>query len=194
MIQFTENDSKVEEDLLVLRRRLLNNSKELLHLFKQRCEIARSIGELKRSNGLKIRDMTQEDRVKKILGVRDPIEERFINALFELTIMSENENETLLEDLQEDEHEILQEILADLLCSPGDWILTNSCGNMPFVRRALERGAHLVDDICGNVDLHITLSRRDDTSTVSIKRSRWENTSYSRKSFCPRVIKLEVIG
>ncbi len=193
VLPFINNSMEGEESLMELRGMLLKNSRALLRLFQQRRRIARSLGELKRSLDLEIRDIKQEERVMTKLDVRDPMDERFMNAVFELTIMSENPCEITASDSLKNQDEMLQEILAEFFCLPGDMLLTNSGDGVPFIRKAVERGVHLVNDGCDNLDLHITVTRGDHDSNVSIHSFSPKNVSVSEKAVCPRMIRLDVI-
>ena len=95
MVYFIGDSVDKKDELDLLREKLLENSKQLLHLFKERLDLGRSIGEVKRSKNLNLRDRSQELQVLRKLKVTDPIEERFLNILFELTVMSEAQEETI---------------------------------------------------------------------------------------------------
>ena len=142
---------------------------------------------MKRSKNLTLRDRTQELQVLRKLKVTDPIEERFLNILFELTIMSEAQEETIKNP------GTLQEVLAEFICLPGDKISTKECADTPFIRKALSRGAHVVDEDCESFDLRIMISRNTENDCVKIWNiSSHDSANSPKRSDNPRVIKVEV--
>ena len=120
MVYFIGDSVDKKDELDLLREKLLENSKQLLHLFKERLDLGRSIGEVKRSKNLNLRDRTQELQVLRKLKVTDPIEERFLNILFELTVMSEAQEEPLKNNGTIKSPGTLQEVLAEFICLPGE--------------------------------------------------------------------------
>ena len=134
MVYFIGNSVDKNDELDLLREKLLENSKLLLHLFKERLDLGRSIGEVKRSRNMNLRDRTQELQVLRKLKVTDPIEERFLNILFELTVMSEALEEPVKNKGTIKSPGTLQEVLAEFICLPGDKISTKECADTPFIQ------------------------------------------------------------
>ena len=113
MVYFIGDSVDKKDELKLLRETLLENSKQLLHLFKERLDLGRSIGEVKRSKNLNLRNRSQELQVLRKLKVTDPIEERFLNILFELTVMSEAKDEPIKDNSTIISQGTLQEVLAE---------------------------------------------------------------------------------
>ncbi|MCL4480699.1 MAG: chorismate mutase [Candidatus Thermoplasmatota archaeon] len=192
MVYFIGNRNENADNLEILREKLLNNSRSLLQLFQERLDIARLIGEVKRSREIGLRDRHQEIRVREKLGVSDPIEERFLNLLFELTVMSEEADNQSKRNLVFEESEALQVMIADLLFKPGDMISTRADSGLPIIQRAIRRGVHLVDEDQSIYDLHILISRSPRNSAIKILKPGIENAVLSKQAHRPRIIKLEV--
>ena len=192
MVYFIGNRNENADNLEILREKLLNNSRSLLQLFQERLDIARLIGEVKRSREMGLRDRRQEIRVREKLGVSDPIEERFLNLLFELTVMSEEADNQSKRNLVFEESEALQVMIADLLFKPGDMISTRADSGLPIIQRAIRRGVHLVDEDQSIYDLHILISRSPRNSAIKILKPGIENAVLSKQAHRPRIIKLEV--
>lgn len=193
MVYFIGDSVDKKDELDLLREKLLENSKQLLHLFKERLDLGRSIGEVKRSKNLNLRNRSQELQVLRKLKVTDPIEERFLNILFELTVMSEAQEETIKNNGTIKNPGTLQEVLAEFICLPGDKISTKECADTPFIRKALSRGAHVVDEDCESFDLRILISRNTENDCVKIWNiSSHDSANSPKRSDNPRVIKVEV--
>jgi chorismate mutase len=192
VVYFIGNRNENADNLEILREKLLNNSRSLLQLFQERLDIARLIGEVKRSREIGLRDRHQEIRVREKLGVSDPIEERFLNLLFELTVMSEEADNQSKRNLVFEESEALQVMIADLLFKPGDMISTRADSGLPIIQRAIRRGVHLVDEDQSIYDLHILISRSPRNSAIKILKPGIENAVLSKQAHRPRIIKLEV--
>ncbi|MGC8514680.1 MAG: chorismate mutase [Thermoplasmata archaeon] len=193
MVYFIGDSIEKNDSLDLLREKLLENSRSLLQLFKERLELGRSVGELKRSRDLNLRDRNQELQVIRKLNVSEPIEERFLNVLFELTIMSEGlDNQVKSEDTILGAGTI-QEVLAESICLPGDRISTKACADLPFIQRAISKGAHVVSEDCESFDLRILISRDAENDCIKISNisspDSARNVKFTDK---PRVIKLEV--
>jgi chorismate mutase len=193
VIYFIGNSNEKTESLDVLRRKLLKNSRLLLSLFHERLALGRSIGRVKRARALDLRDWAQELHVLRKLSVSDPIEERFFNILFELTIMSERLEEQDKSDISFTGTGELQEMLAESICLPGDRILTDASVDIPFIQKAVRKGAHVVKEDCGIFDLLIRISVKPEDNSVKIwNLSSRDKTTPHERSDKPRVIKLEV--
>lgn len=192
MVYFIGNRNENVDNLEILREKLLNNSRSLLQLFQERLDIARLIGEVKRSREMGLRDRRQEIRVREKLGVSDPIEERFLNLLFELTVMSEEPDTQSKRNLVFEDSEALQVMIADFLFKPGDMISTRADSGLPIIQRAIGRGVHLVDDDQSIYDLHILISRSPGNSAIKILKPGNENAALPKQAHRPRIIKLEV--
>ncbi len=193
MVYFIGDGIEKSDVLEDLREKLMENSRLLLSLFKERLELGKSIGQVKRARKLDLRDRTRELQVLKRLNVRDPIEERFINILFELTIMSECTGKHVKHDASVTGTEALQEMLAEFLCLPGDRILTDVNIELPFIQRAVSKGVHVVNEGREPYDLRIQISRQTQDSSIRIWNLSFKDpASLSDEFHRSRIIKLEV--
>ncbi len=193
MVYFIGNSVEKNDSLDLLREKLLENSRLLLQLFKERLELGKSVGELKRSMDLNLRDRNQELQVLRKLNVSEPIEERFLNIIFELTIMSESQDNQATGKETIIDAETLQEILAESICLPGDRISTKTSADLPFIRRAISKGAHVINEDCESFDLQILISRNTENDCIKISNiSSSESIVNSKRPDKPRVIRLEV--
>jgi chorismate mutase len=193
VVYFIGNNIDRNDSLDILREKLLENSRLLLSLFKERIDLGRSIGQVKRSMELDVRDRKQELQVLRKLDVHDSMEERFLNIIFELTIMSELSSEAADRDVPGKGARTLQEMLADLICLPGDRILTNEGIDLPFIQQAVSKGAHIVHEDCDTFDIRILISERSGNDSIQISNMCSNDTAIvPGRQDKPRVIKLEV--
>lgn len=194
MVYFIGSGIDVTAKLETLRSLLIRNSRDLLSLFKERVEIAKEIGVVKKSHEIKIRDRTRELQVIDDLGISDPIEERFLNLLFELTILAElhlGDSPDYNPGSNEDK---LQEMLAETICSPGDMIFMSSNADVPFVRKAVRMGAHLIEEETCSFDEDVGIRFHGNNTTISI--SNGSLADYFRgngNNRTPKKIMIEVV-
>lgn len=174
MIYFIGNGDKTVVRMQLLRSRLLENSRDMLSLFKKRLEMAKEVGAVKRSIEKSFRDRERELHVLENLDITDPIEERFLNLLFELTIHAESMEENKLASISLRSTDQLQELLAKTLCSPGDSIFMLSHADIPFVRTAVMLGAHIIEEKCDSYDISIFIHGKGGDSAISILNGNFD--------------------
>ncbi len=180
MVYFIGHRKKHDLEIEALRERLLENSSEMLSLFRERVNLAKLIGSVKVAENLHFRDSKREQLVRKSLAVSLPIEERFLNLLFELTVISESagSREPGFPSDQdqsitiEGEADSLQKISAMFLFQPGDSLFIPAGSNLPFARAAAERGAHIVEDNCPSFDHLLSIGRENREADVSLYQNR----------------------
>ncbi|WP_287954469.1 chorismate mutase [Acidiplasma sp.] len=64
-----------------LRREMLENSREIIRLLKQRIKLAQKIGEIKKMNGGEIHDYNREREIIKLIS-GDRFTQSVLNILF----------------------------------------------------------------------------------------------------------------
>ncbi len=72
-----------------LRREMLENSREIIRLLKQRIKLAQKIGEIKKMNGGEIHDYNREREIIKLIS-GDRFTQSVLNILFEFSIHYES--------------------------------------------------------------------------------------------------------
>lgn len=193
VVYFIGDKTDITSKLQALRSNLIENSKDLLSLFRKRMIIAKEIGEVKKSGEAKIRNRPQELKVLETLGISDPIEERFLNLLFELTILSESLVGDSFECDSGRNTDKLQEILAATICSPGDKLFMPSYVDIPFVKGAVMMGAHVIEESCDSFDLWISIRYQGKSSSLTISKGNQNNEDARPDSLrLPKRIMIEV--
>ncbi|WP_393971849.1 chorismate mutase [Oxyplasma meridianum] len=161
-----------------VRKDILQNTMELVRLFKEREELSRIIASVKEKENFEIRDRRREEIVLNKLGNLSPRQRSILNMIFEFSISCQDKvDETLEVYLSErclqlsGENSILEYVAGLLSSRPGSEIYSSRELDSAFVLGAVRNGAHIINDSCDSPDLRIGHSRDKEIYHISLDDS-----------------------
>ena len=166
-----------ENELGDLRTLLLQNSSEIISLFRQRAELAKRIGVIKRELGLPSRIRERETEVLKELDESDYFGRSILLSLFEFTITNEEvaDNVPASRNLGEPvrirgTQDSIQFIAGLLISRPG--IEVYSTVELPeHLKEGIQAyGSHIVHGETDQPDLRVCLWKKDSNCDIAISR------------------------
>ncbi len=174
IIQNTSSLEKLED----LRAQIADNSETIINLFRQRSQLAREIGDLKRELGLSPRIREREESVLDALGDMDIFSKSIISSLFEFSIVNEIHNHGSVNSGIENRmisvrgtRNNLEFLAGFLITKPGTQVYSE--GKLPL---ALEEGiqlngGHIVQGNHSEPDLTICLNGIGKECDIAISES-----------------------
>ena len=166
-----------ENELGDLRTLLLQNSSEIISLFRQRAELAKRIGVIKRELGLPSRIRERETEVLKELDESDYFGRSILLSLFEFTIANEEVTDNLPASRSIGEpvrirgaQDSIQFIAGLLISRPG--IEVYSTVELPeHLKEGIQAyGSHIVHGETDQPDLRVCLWKKDSNCDIAISR------------------------
>lgn len=159
-----------------LRTRIAENSQSLIGLFRERANLAREIGLVKKELGLPSRIREREEFVLDDLGDMDSISRSIISSLFEYSIVNEeNErNHSVKKDLENQEYSISGsrselELFAGLMISrPGVDVYSKRKLPETLSEGIQVNGGHIIMGECEKPDITICLGSQDQKCDFAI--------------------------
>lgn len=178
VVIFIQESSEYEK-LRKLRASLAGNSQKLVELFRERANLAREIGRVKRDAGLPSRIREREEAVLEGLGELDSFSRSIMSSLFEFSITNEHEDERRSAKSLLDGREFTikgtgeeLELLAGLLVSrPGVDFYSERALPETFEEAVQVNGGHIVIGSHMNPDITICLGGNVGGCDFAITRS-----------------------
>ncbi|EQD29395.1 chorismate mutase [mine drainage metagenome] len=158
-----------------VRKDILQNTKDLVRLFRERERLSRIVADIKERENVEVRDRSREEIVLKALGDLNPRQKAIINMIFEFTIACENSvDESLHERLSESDLEIsgqksvLEYLASTIVSKPGSEIYSSRELDPMFALGAIRGGAHIINGHCVSPDLRLGHSDNQEKYHISI--------------------------
>ena len=158
-----------------VRKEILQNTMELVCLFKEREELSRIIASIKARGNFEIRDRKREESVLRTLGNLDPKQRAILNMIFEFSISCQDRaDDTLNVNLSKSpiqikgERNLLEYVAATLSSRPGSEIYSSRELDPAFVLGAVRNGAHIINGRCDSPELRIGHSLDEEIYHISI--------------------------
>ncbi len=187
-----------ENELGDLRTLLLQNSSEIIGLFKQRAELAKRIGIIKRELGLPSRIRERETEVMKEFDDSDYFGRSILLSLFEFTIANEEaiDNESTSRNNREPvkvrgAQDSIQFIAGLLISRPG--IEVYSTVELPeHLKQGIQAyGSHIVHGDIDQPDLRVCLWKKNSSCDIAISRDG-ELSIFTLPGSIPGVTKVKI--
>lgn len=161
-----------------VRKDILQNTEDLVHLFREREKLSLKIAELKSRKNVEIRDRKREEAVIESLGDLNLRQRAIINMIFEFTISCEDhadESSTHCfhgKNLEiRGERAVLEYIASSIVGKPGWEIYASGDIDPVFVLGAVRGGAHLIKGHCDFPDLRLGHDDNQEKYHISILES-----------------------
>ncbi|MCL6089622.1 MAG: chorismate mutase [Candidatus Thermoplasmatota archaeon] len=187
-----------ENELGDLRTLLLQNSSEIVSLFKQRAELAKRIGIIKRELGLPSRIRERETEVMKEFDDSDYFGRSILLSLFEFTIANEEAIDIVSTSGNNGEpvkvrgaQDSIQFIAGLLISRPG--IEVYSTVELPeHLKKGIQAyGSHIVHGDIDQPDLRVCLWKKDNSCDIAISRDG-ELSIFTLPGSIPGVTKVKI--
>jgi len=158
-----------------VRKDILQNTVELVRLFKKREELSKIIASIKTRENFEIRDRKREEFVLKNLGNLSPRQRSILNMIFEFSIACQDHvDETLNVNLSQShiqirgEKVLLEYVAAAISSKPGSEVYSSKELHPAFVLGAVRNGAHVINGRCDSPELRIGHSSEHEIYHISI--------------------------
>ncbi|MHB8358883.1 MAG: chorismate mutase [Thermoplasmataceae archaeon] len=158
-----------------VREDILQNTMDLVRLFRERESLSRIIADIKIRENVEIRDRRREEAVLNSLGDLNPRQKAIINMIFEFTIACENPiSEVPFGDLPgrsleiRGEKSLLEYVASAMVSRPGSEIYSSGDLDPLFVVGAIRSGAHIINGHCVSPDLKLGHSDNQEEYHISI--------------------------
>lgn len=163
VIQIQESNESVK--LQDLRRSIAENSRNLVDLFRERAELAREIGRVKREAGLPSRIREREETVLEGLGELDPFSRSIMSSLFEFSIINEHDGGFVSSQNTLEEHRFtlagsrndLEFLSGYLISRPGVDVFSENPLPEAFIEGVQANGGHIIKGDHSNPDITVCL-------------------------------------
>lgn len=177
MFQFIGQD--IREQLDTVRGKLSENSFLIIDLFRERAELAKQIGRIKKEIGLPARIREREEDVMVKMGDMDQLSRSIISSLFEFSILNEGEKGPDDSDFLVESEEVklsgprkFLEFIAGLLFSgPGVEVYAESELPSPILTGLQMKGAHIIYGSTQGSDMEICLQGNGENCNVWLSES-----------------------
>jgi chorismate mutase len=172
VVYFIGNDKEQERYFELLRERILNNTKMLISVYRERIDLAEKMTEIKNVTGKPVRDRGREVLVKNLINPKNELETAFLNMVFEYTIQAQLKNYEPFGNINNDrfcikgDRDFLLLMSSRILCRPGDELFVNGMEDHIFIRFASSCGAHIISEGTGNHDFSINLKSFEGTEDI----------------------------
>ena len=167
------------EKLQELRARIADNSESIVRLFRQRSQLAREIGDLKKELGLPPRIREREESVLDALGEMDPFSKSIVSSLFEYSIVNEINNSHRAGYLESEERNItvkgprssLELLTGLLIAKPGTQVYSET-KLPPSLEEGIQvNGGHIIRGNQSDPDLTVCLNEGGEECDIVISGS-----------------------
>ena len=202
MVYFIGREKNTKENIDIVREQLFKNTEKLLSLFQERLSIANVISDIKEKQERPTRDRKRELCVIERIGDIPNISRKFLNMLFELTIIEEagttsfpvkdissKRKVSISADLDE-----METICARLLCSPGTEVFSPIGKRSVFIEIASEIGAHIIEEKCDDYDFKICSGKNSDPCDIAINEGKPMNIPFEIITFHDKISRILYVG
>ena len=172
VVYFIGNDKEQERYFELLRERILNNTKLLISVYRERIDLADKMTEIKNMTGKPVRDRGREVLVKNLINPQNELETAFLNMVFESTIQAQLKNYEPFGYINKDrfcikgDRDFLLLMASRIVCRPGDELLVKGKEDNIFIKFASSCGAHIISEGTGNHDFSINLKSFEGTEDI----------------------------
>ncbi|MCL4480236.1 MAG: chorismate mutase [Candidatus Thermoplasmatota archaeon] len=196
VIYFIGDDKGHEKYIELIRQEILNNTKMLISIYRERIVLAEKIGEIKKRTGKPVRDLERELLVKDLINPQNELENAFLNMVFESTILAQLKNYEPSAYFNRErfcvrgDREFLLMIASKIICKPGDEIHITGQEEPTFVRSASLTGSHIIIGEAENYDFRINLKSFSGTEDIGFIDSDTITISFrvlTRNKICARI-------
>lgn len=196
VVYFIGDDKEYERYIELLREEILNNTKLLMSVYRERINLAVKLSEIKNRTGKPVRDRGRELLVKNLINPQNELENSFLNMVFESTIQAQLKNYEPSAYINGDrfcirgDRNFLLLIVSRIGCKPGDEIHMTGGEDQTFIQFASSSGAHVIFEEAENYDFSVNLKSFAGTEDIGFIESDTITVSsqiLTRNKICARI-------
>ncbi len=152
------NGESGDSTLREIRRKIFENTVQILELVRERMELAQAVGQQKRSMNMPMRNRERELEIIGNLGNLDDNQKSILNMLFEITVLQQLEGieEPVIDPSDRDQEGfmeirgspgLLSYFLGLVVSSPGFRLDLHDSGDRNLALGAIQRGGHVTGEV-----------------------------------------------